>query len=170
MTDTGAQVFATCRERLSIDHVLIDCLEIAGHATDHRIRTRTGQEIRWISANRIPAIWQDSPAKPDQLDQLSAGDLDAIADRLAARLNLAVVQQVPQCLLDVMREGAEAVYPAAIMTGGSYAAFRFIRTGNVLTLHIELDNQRLATFRFQGDQPPPAPLRFPEPRAFPRGN
>lgn len=148
MIGADAMLEPECPERLTIDHQMIGCLNAAGHATDHYVRTHTGQEIRWISANRIPAIWQDGPTKP--ADVLAFGDLDAIADRLAARLNLAIVQQVPQRLLDSMREGYETVQPG-LNFNGSYSAFRFERTGNVLTLGIELNGQRLAAFRFEGD-------------------
>jgi hypothetical protein len=79
--------------------------------------------------------------------------LDGLADRLAARLNLAIVQQVPQRLLNAMREGSETVQPA-MMIRANYGVFRFTRAGNVLTVGIELDNQRLATFRFEGDHTP----------------
>jgi len=51
-----------CPERVSADHQMIGCLKPVGHSNDHRARTHTGQEIRWISANRIPTKDTTPPA------------------------------------------------------------------------------------------------------------
>ena len=128
--------------------VPVDVRNAVGNYAAGRGTTIT-RAVTTLLRRGLEAVAPTRPESPSTV--LVYGDLDAIADRLAARLDLAIVQQVPQRLLDAMREGSETVQPAMMIRGG-YGVFRFTRAGNVLTVAIELDNQRLATFRFEGNQ------------------
>jgi len=82
-------------------------------------------------------------------DELSH-QLEAIADYLATRLELAVVQYVPQDLIDVLVDGQFQTQPL-YTAGSTYGGIRFGRRSNILEVEFEVDNFRLATFRFAGD-------------------
>ena len=75
-------------------------------------------------------------------------NLEDVADIIATRLELAVVQRVPQALLDDMFDGLRHTFPLSI--GKNYTVLHFVRRANVLEFTFEHNGQPTSTFRFEG--------------------
>lgn len=93
---------------------------------------------------------KDQDEAPSLARFASAIELDAIAAGLAERLQFAVVQDMPQQLLDAMAAPSWESWQPFHMLGSGHGALRVERQGNVLTIEFHHDGYRIARFRFQG--------------------
>lgn len=89
----------------------------------------------------------DAPTRP-----IPDAALDAIAAGLTERLQLAIVQDLPQQLLDAMADPSWESFQPFHMIGSS-GVLRVERQGNILTIEFQHDGYRAARFRFQGTKP-----------------
>lgn len=76
--------------------------------------------------------------------------LDGLAVRLAARLNLALVQQIPGEVLAMLVDGATSTYPLYTITGRDAVNLRLTRRGNVLEVDFWCNGQTVTRLRFEG--------------------
>ncbi len=129
--------------------------------TTHTHHAQGGDLGRSEYGNRVESITRDLEACQAERDtalRLSHGhriiDLDyleEIADIMATRMQLAVVQQVPQTLLDMMVAPSwETWQPFRMGHPVDIGILRMDRQGNVLTMRIEVNFNTVATFRFEG--------------------
>jgi hypothetical protein len=84
------------------------------------------------------------------LDQMTREQLEKVADLMVDRIELAVVQRIPQRLLDAMYEGGQS-WTLPGVSGPNYVALEVNWRGNVLEVRFIMNAQVLATFRFAGD-------------------
>ena len=84
-------------------------------------------------------------------DAKALEEIEALTDAIAARMELAVVQRVPQQMIDLLRDGQENFQPLQVLTGYDQVVMRFGRRGNALEVSFEVNGgYRVASFRFQG--------------------
>jgi hypothetical protein len=77
-------------------------------------------------------------------------ELEAVADLIADRLELAMVQRIQQTVLEMLRDGAEYTQCLPVNTGYDYVLLRLGRRGNMLEIRFEVNGQLAATFRYTG--------------------
>jgi hypothetical protein len=77
-------------------------------------------------------------------------DAEVLADRIAERLDFAVVQRVPRALIAMLREGSYSMHQLLCTTGRDQVTIRLERIGNELEVTFWANGSTVATFRFQG--------------------
>jgi hypothetical protein len=79
-------------------------------------------------------------------------EIEALADAIAARIQMAVVRRIPQALVEVFYDGKQSVQQLFGTSGPNYVALWVTRQVNVLELTFEMNGQIVTTFRFEGHE------------------
>jgi hypothetical protein len=140
MTKTGSQVIYA--------RVPTDVRDAVGTYADQQGATIAGAVTTLLRRGlaNIKAE-DDAPSRP-----IPDAALDAIAAGLTERLQLAIVQEIPQQLLDAMAGPSWESFQPFHMIAPSCGVLRVERQGNILTIEFQHNGYRAARFRFEGSE------------------